>query len=300
VRRRSIIASLLLLGALAGCGGGGQDPLVRPAALPGSARTDVVVIVLENQSFGQVIGNPQAPYINQLAKSGTLFTDYTAITHPSLPNYLAILGGSTFGIDDDCTDCAAAGDNLALQLSRARISWRAYMEGMPGACFLGAGEGRYAKKHNPFAYFPSITSHPGRCANVVPAPQLAVDVRDRRLPAFAWITPDLCHDAHDCSIGVADRHLSGLVPRLLGRLSRRGFLVLTFDEGSGESGPGGGRIATILAGPGVRRGATVATPRDHYSLLRTLEAVFGVPYLRGARGATDLSAAFAGTSLPSF
>ena len=299
--RRAGITSLLLIFALGGCGGS-DDPSGRAAAVRGSARADVFVIVLENHSFGQVIGNPRAPFINHLTKLGTLFTDYRAVTHPSLPNYLAILGGSTFGIDDDCTDCSAAGDNLALQLSRAGITWRAYMEGMPSACFLDADEGRYVKKHNPFVYFPSITSDPGRCAEVVPAQRLAPDARRHRLPSFGWITPDLCHDAHDCSIAVADRYLSGLVPSLLERLSPHGFLVLTFDEGGDalSSEAGGGRIATILVGPPVRSGAKVAAPRGHFSLLRTLEGVFGVPYLRGATGASDLSGAFRGGSLPSF
>jgi phosphatidylinositol-3-phosphatase len=298
VRLRPIIASLLLPLALGACGGG-DATIARPAPLPASARTDVTVIVLENRSFGQVVGNPQAPYMNRLAKVGALFTDYRAVIHPSLPNYLAILGGSTFGIDEDCTDCSANGDNLALQLSRAGVSWRAYMEGMPGVCYLGAEDGQYVKKHNPFVYFPSITSHSGRCANVVPARQLAVDARERRLPAFAWLTPDECHNAHDCSIETADRYLSRLVPGVLKLLSARGFLVLTFDEG-GAGSPERGRIVTILAGPGVRRGARIAAPRDHYSLLRTLEDVFGVGYVRGARGASDLSAAFRDGSLPLF
>jgi hypothetical protein len=313
VRLQATIASLFLTIALSACGGGGDstdhsggDSTDRSGAasgaVDGSARADVFVIVLENHSFGQVIGNPQAPFINNLTKFGTLFTRYSAISHPSLPNYLAILGGSTFGIDDDCTDCAAKGGNLALQLSQAGITWRAYMEGMPSACYLGAQHARYVKRHNPFLYFPSITSDPGRCAEVVPAQRLASDARHRSLPAFAWITPDLCHDGHDCSIAVADRYLSGLVPTLFRLLSPDGFLVLTFDEGGDESTytSGGGRIATIVAGPRVRPGATVAAPRDHYSLLRTLENAFGVPYLRRARGASDLAAAFRGDAVPSF
>jgi hypothetical protein len=226
---------------------------------------------------------------------------YFAITHPSLPNYLAIVGGSTFGIQSDCTACSAQGSSLALQLEEAGISWRAYMEDMPSACFSGADSGTYAKKHNPFAYFPSISGDPDRCANLVPGTRLSDDLEGGNLASFSWITPDQCHDAHDCGIGAADRYLSGLAPQLLARLGPQGFLVITFDEGVTDrgccQGARGGRIATILAGPGVRQGAQLRKPYDHYSLLRTLEDAFALPHLRNAAGAPPIRAAF--SSFPS-
>jgi phospholipase C len=272
----------------------GAEPRTPPPGNASGPKVDVFVVVLENHSIGQVIGNPDAPYINGLARRGTLFTRYFGLVHPSLPNYLAILGGSTFGIRSDCTDCRAKDPNLAEQLSQAGVSWRAYMEGMPEPCFTGAEDGTYVKRHNPFLYFPSVVSEADLCNQVVPAERLETDLRDATLPAFGWLTPDLCHDAHDCPLREADRYLAATVPTVLSHLGRHGFLVLTFDEGAETdfAGPGGGRIATIFAGPAIRSGVRVSATFDHYSLLRTLEETFGLAPLRAAAHARDLRAAF--------
>jgi phosphatidylinositol-3-phosphatase len=260
---------------------------------PGS---HVFVILLENHGFNQVIGNPKAPYINRLASEGVVSTRYYAITHPSLPNYLAIIGGSTFGIHSDCTSCSARGSNLAVQLQRAGIPWRAYMNGLGSSCWLGGYKGLYAKKHNPFFYFPSITSDPSRCAQIVPGGLLDRDLADGNVARFVWITPNTCEDAHDCGISNSDSYLIGLVPKLLGQLGPHGFLVITFDEGPTDlgccGGDHGGRVATILVGPDVRHGARVKTVYDHYSLLRTLEDVFSLPHLRKANAAKPMRDAF--------
>ena len=111
-----------------------------------------------------MLGNPEAPYFNHLVERGAIATNFYGVTHPSLPNYLALFAGDTFGIAENCTECVVYGPNLATQLSRAGISWRAYMESMPSACFTGSGFGRYAKRHNPFAYFPSVMALPKRCS----------------------------------------------------------------------------------------------------------------------------------------
>ena len=103
------------------------------------------MIVMENHEYAEVIGSSSAPYENALARRYALATQMYAITHPSLPNYLALTGGSTFGIDDDCTDCAVSATSIVDQLERAGISWTAYMEGLPGPCFAGAGAAGYAK-----------------------------------------------------------------------------------------------------------------------------------------------------------
>ncbi|MDQ2939391.1 MAG: alkaline phosphatase family protein [Actinomycetota bacterium] len=294
VRSSPLVGLLVLAIAAAVLTTRGDEP--RHAAEQSDAGSHVFVIVLENHEFGQVIGNGQAPYINRLAQRGTLAMRYFAISHPSLPNYLAIVGGSTFGIHSDCTDCSARGPNLALQLDGAGISWRAYMQAMPSICYPGAEAGRYAKKHNPFVYFPSIRDDPQRCANVVPGSRLGGDLASGNLATFSWITPDLCQDGHDCGIATSDRYLKGLVPRLLATLGPSGFLVLTFDEGVTDRGccgvARGGRVATILIGPGVRGGLRVGKAYDHYSLMRTLEDVFSLPRIRKAAGARSLRAAF--------
>jgi hypothetical protein len=201
-------------------------------------------------------------------------------------------GGSTFGITEDCADCHAPGPNLATQLSAADVSWRAYMGGMPRPCFRGAEVGDYAKKHNPFMYFPSVASSSSLCARDVPETQLRDDLARRRLPSFTWISPDLCEDAHDCGFGAADAYLRRVVPPLLDQLGPGGLLVVTFDEGTTDAGccgnASGGRIATILLGPAVRPGTRLRHTYTLYSLLATIEDRFGVSRLRNARSVPAL------------
>ncbi len=294
----AILALTLVALWATACGGGEtSSPAAgrQGGASGGQEGSRVFVIVLENREYGQVIGASGAPYLNRLARRGALATRYYAISHPSLPNYLAMIGGSTFGIRSDCTQCSASGPSLPEQLSEAGVDWRAYMQGMPRSCYLGGYSGRYAKKHNPFYYFPSIVSEPASCRRVVPGRRLLSDLRGGTLPTFGWITPDLCNDAHDCGLARSDRYLSRLVPALLPRLGRNGYLVLTFDEGSSDRGccgAHGGRVATILAGPGVRSGARLNRPYTHYSLLATLEQSFGLPLLRAAGRAEPMRAAF--------
>ena len=284
-------AAVILLAALiAACGQGTMlpaqtrpSPVLHPAA---GGPAHVAVIVMENEEYGDIIGSGQTPYINGLARTGALARGMYAVSHPSLPNYLALTGGSTFGIDSDCTDCRVTGSSLVDQLERAGISWRAYMEDLPHPCFTGAGAGDYAKKHDPFAYYTRVSGNPARCARVVPMTRLPADEQSGRLPRFIWITPNLCHDMHDCDPGTGDRFLAGLVPGLLRRLGPRGLLILTWDEGSSDNGccrlATGGHVATILAGPGARPGARLDIPTDHYSVLQTIEDLFGLPRLRGA------------------
>ncbi|HYQ78653.1 MAG TPA: alkaline phosphatase family protein [Solirubrobacterales bacterium] len=263
------------------------------AAPPQPSRT--FLIVLENREFDAVIGNPEAPYLNHLAQRGALATSYFGVTHPSLPNYLALLGGDTFGIAENCTECVVSGPNLATQLSRAGIAWRAYMGGLPHPCFTGAAYGDYAKRHDPFVYFPLITAVPARCKQIVPEALLRSDLRHHRLPDLGWLTPDLCDDAHDCSLAAADEHLRTVVPQIRRQLGAHGLLILTFDEGTSNVGccgaPGGGRVATILVGPHVPAGTTLAAPANHYSLLASLEDRFGLGRLRRAALAKPLAPA---------
>lgn len=285
------LVALLACVVLAACGSSASPgaPLAlpsSPAQISHSARSHFVVIVLENREFDEVIGNGSAPYVETLARRGTLASDYHAIAHPSLPNYIALLAGDPLGISSDCTECQANGTALPDQLEHAHIGWRAYMEGLPQSCDAAAFAGGYAKKHDPFMYFPQIAGNPTRCRNVVPLTQLAGDLRRGRLPAFAWITPNLCDDGHDCGNETTNRFLAHLVPYLLAGLGPHGVLAVVWDEGTSNSGccslAAGGRVPLILAGPPVRAGYHLTTPVDHYSLLALIEDSFGLPRLRGA------------------
>jgi hypothetical protein len=290
--RRLIL--LVLAGALlvAGCGtssrrfGPVQHRASPPAHLRGGSASHVAVLVMENEEYGDIVGSAATPYINALARRYGLATQMFATTHPSLPNYLALTGGSTFGITSDCTDCRVDANGLATQLQNRHLSWRAYMEDLPHRCFTGAQSGEYAKKHDPFVYYTSLARSPSACSHVVNLDQLSADERAGSLPRFAWITPNLCHDMHDCGPGAGDRFLSRLVPPLLRALGPRGVLFLTWDEGTSDEGccrlAAGGHIATVVAGGGARLGARLATPVDHFSILQAVEDLLRLPRLRGA------------------
>jgi phosphatidylinositol-3-phosphatase len=300
---RALVAALVACVVLVGCGSAASPGASlalpsSPARLARSARSHFVVVVLENREFGEVIGSSSASYINGLAHDGALASDYYAIAHPSLPNYIALLAGDPLGISSDCTDCQARGATLPGQFEHAHIGWRAYMEDLPQPCYAGAFTGGYAKKHDPFIYFPQIAGDPSRCRNVMPLTQLTGDLRRGRLPAFAWITPNLCDDGHDCPTTSVDRFLAHVVPYLLAGIGPHGVLAVVWDEGTSNSGccslAGGGRVPSILAGPSVRAGYRLTTSADHYSLLRLIEDSFGLPRLRGAACACtpSLDAAF--------
>jgi phosphatidylinositol-3-phosphatase len=293
-RRRGLTLALagllgLALALPAGCGSAapGRALSLGPAsALPPSRASHVVVIVMENAEYGEVIGSPHAPYVNSLAAHYGLLTQSYAIRHPSLPNYLALTSGSTHGIGSDCTGCSVSAPNIVDQLEAARVSWRAYLEGLPHPCFLGAGAGGYAKKHDPFAYYTDIARSPARCSELVGFGRLASDLRAGTLPAFAWISPNLCDDGHDCGVAAGDRFLARTVPALLRELGPHGMLVLSWDEGVSDArccaAAAGGHVASIVAGPDVRRGARAATPIDHYGVLGSLEEALGLAPLAGA------------------
>jgi hypothetical protein len=271
--RPSALAALAAL-ALSACGSSASSLPTGPARQSPGAR--VVVVVMENEERSAIISSKQAPYLTRLARTSAGAPRSYAIRHPSLPNYLALVSGSTQGISEDCTDCQAKGTNLGDQLSARGVSWRSYLEGLPKPCFMGASAGRYARKHDPFSYWPST-----RCGHRASFTALDRDLRRGTLPAFALVVPDLCHDMHDCSVAVGDRFLSVLVPRLLKGLGPHGYLVLTFDEGS-SSVRGGGRITTIVAGAGAVRGRELRTPVTHYGVLRTIEDTFGLAHLGAA------------------
>ena len=274
MRRRALLALAAL--ALSACGSSAKPAPPPTGPVRASPGRHVVVVVMENEERSSVIGSPSAPFITGLARRYATAPYSYAVTHPSLPNYLALVSGSTHGITSDCTGCSASGPNLATQLEAKGRTWKSYLEDLPRPCFKGAFAGAYAKKHDPFAYWASTD-----CRRRVPFTALERDLRHGTLPDFALVVPNLCHDMHDCGVAVGDRFLAGLVPRLLKGIGSRGYLVLTFDEGS-SSARGGGRIATIVAGPDAVRAHALGAPVTHYGVLRTIEDTFGLAHLGAA------------------
>jgi phosphatidylinositol-3-phosphatase len=246
--------------------GGNATPSPTPAA------KQVFVIVLENTSYRFAL---RQPYIAGLARRYGLATNYDAITNPSVPNYLAMTSGSTWGIRDDGFHQLPA-TGLGNELTRAGVSWKAYMEGFTGDCFNSPYP--YAVKHNPFAYYG------GACPpNVVPMTELASDLNGHT-PQLAWITPDMCNDGHDCGIARADRWLSHVVPQIIKSKAwqQGGVLFITWDEGSGEDA----QVALLVVARNVR--GQITMPLNHYSLLATIADRLGVARLGQSRQATSL------------
>jgi hypothetical protein len=293
-----LLAAVLAAGALAGCGsaGGSTSGDVRGAragmaAAPQPCRgaekpaswRHVVWIVLENKDDSAITPHA-APYMARLAKRCGLATNMHAITHPSLPNYLALASGSTQGVTDDRPPAEQApmpGPSIFGQLGE---DWSSPQESMRGNCRL-TSEGRYAVKHNPAAYF--LDARDACRRRNVPlrgTPSLA-----RKLTV---VTPDMCNDMHDCPVATGDRWLSRFVPKLLAsRTYRAGrtILVITFDENSGAEG---NRIWTAVVAPSVRPGTRSGRTFTLYSVLRTTEEVLDLPLLGGARSAASMRPAF--------
>jgi hypothetical protein len=287
---RTALKILVTLGCATLMSACGQGEVRQPRAdggrpFPRLAR--VAVIVLENRSYEQVIGSPSAPYLNALARRSALATRYYAITHPSLPNYIALTGGSVFEITKNCARCDVSGRNIVGQLDATGRSWKAYFEELDSSGSPGAITQDYNPHYNPFVYYETVRGVSRDRARVVNFDPLPRDLRSGRLADFVWVAPGVHHDGHNSSLLAADRYAARLVPRLLHALGPAGVLYLTWDEGApsdkrGAHGAGGGRVALIAAGGAARPHTRTAVRADHYALLRTLEAGFGLRALGNA------------------
>ena len=249
-------------------------PSPSPFPTPKPNTAHVFVIVMENRSYSQAIAGT---YVAQLATKYAIATNYHGVSHPSLPNYLALTSGSTWGIADDAWHALPAG-GIGAQLTNAGLTWRAYMDGMSGTC--KASGYPYALKHDPFPYYGSDCP-----TQVVPFSQFQQDMAGA-VPNFVWITPDLCHDGHDCSTQAADAWLQQTVPIILGTQAWKdgGLLLITWDEGEDSAN----HVLTLVIHPGTLI-HTSDRAYDHYSLLASVEDRFGLPRLgqAGKAGAMD-------------
>jgi len=236
----------------------------------------VVIVVLENHSYAEVIGNPQAPFINSLAATGAVFTRSFALTHPSEPNYLALFSGSTQGLTDDSCPHTFATANLARSLLDAGNTFAGYSDGLPAAGFTGCGKGSYARKHNPWVNFSNVPASVNRPFTAFPADYAS-------LPTVSFVIPNLDHDMHDGTVADSDAwlraHLSGYAAWAR---AHRSLLVLTWDEDDRSQD---NNIPTVIAGGSVKAGR-YAERVDHYGLLRTIEDAYKLEAI-GASAAAE-------------
>lgn len=264
---------------------------------PGStftAVTKVLTVVEENHSLAQMQSG--MPYLYSLAQRFAYATHYTAIRHPSEPNYLAIGGGSTFGDTSDHNPAfQVRGQSVFGQAASTGKSARAYSESQTSPC-QQSSSGTYAVKHNPWA---SFTDERALClagdvgsGSTTSGPLLA-DVTAGTLPRVGLLVPNLDHDAHDGSLATADAWLKGWLPRILAGpdfTSGRLVVVVTADED--DNTPANTVLTTVLHRSLDGRHAVVATSLTHYSLTRLYSQAVCTPALRAAATATDMASAF--------
>jgi phosphatidylinositol-3-phosphatase len=267
----------------------GKHPRTRAshAATAGEV-SKLLVFVVENHSMDEM--RADMPWTYALAQQYGYATDYRAMTHPSLPNYLAIAGGSTFGIadDNDPSSHPIPGPSVFGDALRAGLTAKVYADAMPSPCYP-TSVGEYAVRHNPWTYFPSEHA---QCATYdVTMAGFAGDVRSGRLPDAGMVVPDVCHDAHDCSLSVADTWLRQEVGLAMsgpdfraGRLA----IVITADEDDGSQG---NTVLTVVVHPSLH-GAVVSTPLSQLSLSRLYSEVLGTAPLRDAASAPSMATAF--------
>ena len=253
-------------------------------AAPPSSYQHVVWIVMENKVYSQIIGASAAPYVNSLARQCGLATNFSAESHPSLPNYIAMTSGSTQGITDD----GGPGMHplsVASIFSQLGSGWRSLEESMPSNCDH-ADASPYSVHHNPAVYYTNISA---QCASQDVPLGSTPDISAR----FTFVTPNTCNDMHDCSVATGDTWLSGFLPKIFkssAYTSGTTAVILTWDEGSKTLG---NHIATLVMAPSVIPGTQSSTAFDHYSMLRTTEELLGItPYLGSAAGATSMRSAF--------
>ncbi len=270
----------------------------------------IIVIMLENHSFSEINGNPDAPFLNGVTVANPVAVNYQGITHPSLPNYMATTGGDTF-FTTNCSivagGCTTPALSIVDRVEASGRSWKAYMEDVPGPCFTGDNypvfgvRPAYVEKHNPFIHFEGIRSVPARCNRIVPYTQLGADLA--ALSNYVWITPSMCTDMHDrcdpalTEVKVSDNWLTVEVPRIKNSAScaapQTCLIMITFDEGNFDlDPPEDNHVFTVFVRNGPRP-ADSAVPYNHYSLLRTIEDAWGLaPLTPNDGGATAMADLF--------
>ena len=280
-------------------GGSGSVPLF----------VHVFILVEENHSFSDVIGNANMPYLNSLASANGLATQYYADAHPSLPNYFELTTGegtSITGSAGDSYSGVVTQDNVVRALTAAGKSWKSYAESLPSAGYLGGDDGAYLQHHNPVVYFSDVQQSSAQADNVVPFTQLAADIAGNSLPDYAFIAPNVNDDAHNCPAGMssctdtqklaaADQWLSANIsPLLASEAFKNSLLIIVFDEAEdSDTSHGGGHVPAVLVSPLVKPGYQSTVLYQHESTLRLMMEGLGVTDLPGAAAtAPDMSEFF--------
>ncbi|TJZ59338.1 acid phosphatase [Streptomyces piniterrae] len=254
------------------------------AALP--SYDHVVVVVFENKQYRQIIGSSNAPYINQLAQGGASLTAMKALTHPSQPNYFNLFSGATQGITGDGCYTPQSKDaaNLGQELIAAGKTFASYNEDLPNEGSTTCSSGKYAQKHNPWFAFKNVPLNTGKTFGQFPKTDFS------QLPNVSFVVPNLCNDMHDCAVGSGDTWVkNNLDGYAQWAKANNSLLMLTWDE---DNYLGSNQIATVFYGAHVKQGGSAGGAYNHYSLLRTLEDLYGTGHAGNAATATPVTEVF--------
>lgn len=296
--RLAFAVSLLLLAAACkqtGTPGASSSstPTASPTATAAAPRVPrlnhVWLFVFENHSYEHIIGNPDAPYLNDLASTWAIADRFYARRHPSLPNYLSMIAGSAMGCESDTCGAGFAGETLAGQFVAEGKKWAGYFEDLPVPAYVGGDRGGYVKHHDPFAYFTEVTDHPDLRSSILPLTAFKPSLSDP--PSFSMIVPNNAHNMHTGSVAQADAWAKDFISPVISSdaFQDHGLVIITWDEGDASDEAGccagyisGGHIATIVVASDGKRGFHSTVPHTTFSICATIEDGFGLGHLRKA------------------
>jgi acid phosphatase len=298
---------VLLLSIWTACGSSGSAPSNNNSNNDGSSGgsgsgtaappvpSHIVVVILENQDYTDMIGSPQMPFFNSLATQNALATQFYANTHPSIGNYFFLTTGQNPTNNDDAWPGPFADDNMARQLTAAGKTWKVYAESLPSIGYTGNDVYPYIRHHNPFAYFSDVLNSTTQAANIVPFTQFMTDLTNNTLPSFALIVPNNQHNGHDCLDGTQNctlgERLAGVDAWLSANLGsavqnttllNTSIFMITLDEASTDNTNGGGRIPLVMAGASIKTGFQSTTMYQFPSVLKFTLNTLGVTAAPGA------------------
>ena len=252
------------------------------------ASSHVFIVMEENHSYSNVIGNSAMPYLNSLASKYGLATQYYANTHPSIGNYFMLSTGAIITNDDNFCG-TISNDNVVRHLITAGKTWKSYAESLPYVGYTGCGSGAYVKRHNPLAYLSDVANSSAKY-DLVPFTQFPKDLANSALPQYSFIVPNLANDGHDGTLQQADAWLKNNIAPLVANptFQKDGLLIIVFDEGfSSDTANGGGHVAAIAIGPHVKKGHKSTSFYQHQNTLRTLMQALGLSSFPGAASSAN-------------
>jgi phosphatidylinositol-3-phosphatase len=256
-----------------------------------------VLVVEENHSYSDVIGNSSMPYLNSLAQQYGLAAQYYADAHPSLPNYFMLTVGMTETNSDGFTG-GVSDDNVVRELMKAGKTWKCYAEALPSPGYLGGDDSSYVQDHDPFSYLSDVQNDAAQAANIVPFTQFAGDLANHALPQYSFVVPDIMDDAHNGTLAQADSWLQQNIAPLIADMNFQssGLLIITFDESEEtDTAHGGGHVPAVIVSSQAKRNYVSQTFFQHESTLRLTLAASGITNFPGAAAsAPSMSEFFVG------